>query len=222
MEKSNQMIKKGCLLIAVALAVVVCLSCGGRGPSAGELQHKIDSVRALEQLEALERQGITLDDGNPLRAFFDSLAIQPLPLSYTESYVETLPNYTEVPPGIMALLEVEGRTAAKAIALPDMMHARLLLVAVAVADGEYELWLYSVDDSFMTVDKLQIYEPAKISDKKVRQTRQLTYFSITSDGEVNLMEYLDDEDTHGQMSTFIVDSSRMFVELLRPEPSEAK
>ena len=74
----------------------------------------------------------------------------------------------------------------------------------------------------MTVEKLQIYEPAKISDKKVRQTRQLTYFSITSVGEVNLMEYLDDEDTHGQMSTFIVDSSRMFVELPRQEPSEAK
>ena len=198
--------------MAVALTVAMSLSCVGRRPSAAELQHKIDSVRALEQVEELKRQGITLGDGNPLQVYFDSLAIQPLPLSYSESYVETLPNYTDVPPVVMALLELEGRTAAKAIALPDMMHARLLLVAVAVADGEYELWLYSIDDSFMTVDKLQIYEPAKISDKKVRQTLQLTYFSITSDGEVNLMEYLDDDDTHGQMSTFVVDPSRMFIE----------
>ena len=203
------------------MAVVVSMSCGGRRPSAAELQHKIDSVRALEQVEALKRQGITPDDGNPLRTFYDSLAIQPLPLSYSAEYVAMLPNFKVVPAEIVTMLELEGRTAPKAIALPDMMHARLVLLAADVADGEYELWLYSIDDNFMPVDKLLLYEPTKISDRKIKQTAQEVYFSITSDCEINLMEYLDDEDTRGQMSTFIVDPSRMFVEQPRQTPSEA-
>ena len=39
------------------------------------------------------------------------------------------------------------------------------------------------------------------------------YFSITSYMEINVMEYIDDDDYEGQLSTYVVDDSRLFVEL---------
>lgn len=173
---------------------------------------KIDSVKALEISRQLKAQGINLDEANPLKMFYDSLALQPLPMTYSEEYVALLPGYTEVPVSIAAFLELDGQSVPKAIALPEMMNSRLLLVASDVADGEYELWLYSLDDEFSPVDKMLLYEPKKYSDKKLVIGDQYTYFSITSDCEINVMEYVDDEDNVGQLSTFIVDESRQFVE----------
>lgn len=173
---------------------------------------KIDSVKALEISRQLKAQGINLDEANPLKMFYDSLALQPLPMTYSEEYVALLPGYTEVPVSIAAFLELDGQLVPKAIALPEMMNSRLLLVASDVADGEYELWLYSLDDEFIPVDKMLLYEPKKYSDKKLVIGDQYTYFSITSDCEINVMEYVDEEDNVGQLSTFIVDESRQFVE----------
>lgn len=199
-------------LLLLLMVVLLCGACGRRRPSAAELQHKIDSVRALEQIEELERQGISLQEASPIRLFYDSLAIQTLPLNYTEEYMKLLPNYTVVPYEIFTLLGLEGRRAPKAIALPETLGTRLILLAADVADGEYELWLYSLDDDFYPVDKFQLFEPAKVSKKKVKPNNQTTYFSITSNYEIRLMEYVDENDTEGQLSTFVVDDSRMFVE----------
>ena len=191
---------------------LLLMACGNRKPSTAELMQKIDSVKALEISRQLKAQGINLDEANPLKMFYDSLALQPLPMTYSEEYVALLPGYTEVPVSIAAFLELDGQSVPKAIALPEMMNSRLLLVASDVADGEYELWLYSLDDEFIPVDKMLLYEPKKYSDKKLVIGDQYTYFSITSDCEINVMEYVDDEDNVGQLSTFIVDESRQFVE----------
>ena len=126
--------------------------------------------------------------------------------------MKLLPNYTVVPEVFVSMLELEGRVAPKAIALPDMMGARLMLLAADVDDGAYELWLYSLDDDCFPVDKLQLYEPKKFSKTRLQESEQETYFSITSDCEINLLEYAGAEDTQGQFSTFVVDQSRMFVE----------
>ena len=201
--------RKVIILMSVSLLL---MACGNRKPSTAELMQKIDSVKALEISRQLKAQGINLDEANPLKMFYDSLALQPLPMTYSEEYVALLPGYTEVPVSIAAFLELDGQSVPKAIALPEMMNSRLLLVASDVADGEYELWLYSLDDEFIPVDKMLLYEPKKYSDKKLVIGDQYTYFSITSDCEINVMEYVDDEDNVGQLSTFIVDESRQFVE----------
>lgn len=201
--------RKVIILMSVSLLL---MACGNRKPSTAELMQKIDSVKALEISRQLKAQGINLDEANPLKMFYDSLALQPLPMTYSEEYVALLPGYTEVPVSIAAFLELDGQSVPKAIALPEMMNSRLLLVASDVADGEYELWLYSLDDEFIPVDKMLLYEPKKYSDKKLVISDQYTYFSITSDCEINVMEYVDDEDNVGQLSTFIVDESRQFVE----------
>lgn len=201
--------RKVIILMSVSLLL---MACGNRKPSTAELMQKIDSVKALEISRQLKAQGINLNEANPLKMFYDSLALQPLPMTYSEEYVALLPGYTEVPVSIAAFLELDGQSVPKAIALPEMMNSRLLLVASDVADGEYELWLYSLDDEFIPVDKMLLYEPKKYSDKKLVIGDQYTYFSITSDCEINVMEYVDDEDNVGQLSTFIVDESRQFVE----------
>ena len=194
------------------LVAVLLMACGNRRLSPEVLQQKIDSVYALEKLEELKRQGVNLEDASPFQLFYDSLDIQALPMSYSENYMKILPNYQVVPQAIMSFLELEGRVAPKAIALPETIGARLVLLAADVADGEYELWLYSLDSDCYPVDKLLLYQPQVISDSKLTLPPQETYFSITSNYEIRVMEYADESDEFGQLSTFIVDDARMFVE----------
>ena len=196
----------------IFLVAVLLTACGNRRLSPELLQQKIDSVYALEKLEELKRQGVNLEDASPFQLFYDSLDIQALPMSYSEDYMKILPNYQVVPQAIMSFLELEGRIAPKAIALPETIGARLVLLAADVADGEYELWLYSLDSDCYPVDKLLLYQPQVISDSKLTLPPQETYFSITSNYEIRVMEYADESDEFGQLSTFIVDDARMFVE----------
>ena len=157
-------------------------------------------------------QGVSFKEHNPLQLFYDSLGLQVLPLRYSEDYVQMLPNYTPVPYSIKTFLDLEGRDAPMAIALPETLGMKLMLLAADVSDGEYELWLYSLDNECIPVDKLQLYEPSKFSSKKLEMNTQETFFSITSDYEISVMEYLDENDRVGQLSTFVVDDSRQFIE----------
>ena len=188
------------------------LSCGNSRTSPQELQRKIDSVNALEAARQLELQGIRLGERSPFQLFYDSLSIKSLPLRYSEDYVKYLPDYQIIPQSIMTFLELEGRVAPRAIALPETLGTRLVLLAADVEDGEYELWLYSLDSECYPVDKLLLYQPQVISDTKLQLPPQETYFSITSNYEIRVVEYLDEYDGEGQLSTFVVDEGRMFVE----------
>ena len=199
------------LLLTLCIAALAA-ACGNRRMSEVELQSKIDSVNKLEVARQLKLQGIQLEETSPLQMFYDSLRMQPLPLNYSEEYVKYLPNYTIVPTSIMYYLELEGRVSPKAIALPEMLGARLILLAADMTDGEYELWLYSLDDDYMPVDKLQLYAPKTISETDLNLPEQETHFSITSDLEIRLMEYTSDYARQGQLSVFVVDESRQFVE----------
>lgn len=196
------------------LSTLLLTACFNHRPSAAELQEKIDSIRALEVKRQLRMKGVNLDEDavSPFRMFYDSLRMQSLPLSYSEDYVMSLPDFRTVPPSLVVYLDLEGRESPKAIALPETMNSRLVLLAADLEDGEYELWLYSLDDDYIPVDKLLVYEPSRYSSKKMKKDDRDVYFSITSYLEINVMEYIDDDDTEGQLSTYIVDDSRQFVE----------
>ena len=74
-------------VIGLMTAVLLLAACGGKKMSPDELQHKIDSVKALDVKEKLALQGVDLNSAdNPLKLFYDSLEIQPLPISYNEDY----------------------------------------------------------------------------------------------------------------------------------------
>lgn len=195
--------------------LLLLTACFNRRPSAAELQEKIDSVKALEVKRQLRMKGVNIDDDgvSPFRMFYDSLHLQVLPISYSEDYVTSLPDFRTVPPSLVVYLDLEGKESPKAIALPETLNSRLVLLAADQEDGEYELWLYSLDDDYIPVDKLLIYEPSRYSSKAMKKDNRDVYFSITSYMEINVMEYIDDDDYEGQLSTYVVDDSRLFVEL---------
>ena len=192
--------------------VALLASCGNSRTSQAVLEQKIDSIRALEVKRQLRMKGIKLDDVTPFQMFYDSLYLQSLPISYSEDYVTSLPGFRQVPPALVAYLDLEGKESPRAIALPETLGSRLVLLAADVDDGEYELWVYSLDSECIPVDKLLIYEPNRFSEKKLANENRDVFFSITSYLEISVMEYADDDDSVGQLSTYVVDESRMFVE----------
>ena len=111
--------------------LLMILSCGSKRLSPEVLQHKLDSIKAVEIKERLALQGIDLTKSdNTLKLFYDSLNLQPLPLSYSEDYVRFLPDFKDVPSEIVSLLEFDGEHP-KAITLPESVGTRLLVVASA-------------------------------------------------------------------------------------------
>lgn len=199
-------------IILLLVLSVLTFSCGNRRLSETNLQHKIDSVRQLEKRRLLQVQGIEQKETSPFQMFYDSLNMQALPLEYTAEYMQTLPGYKLVPEAIVKYLELEGRQAPKAMSLPEAVGTRLVLLAADTEDGEYELWLYSLDADCYPVDKLMVYEPQRFLGRRLRKDSREPYFSITSNYEINIQEYADEYDAQGQMSTYVIDDSCMFVE----------
>lgn len=203
------MIKKlvGCLIFA---ALVV--SCGGKRMSPENLAHKLDSVKALEIKERLKLQGINLESSdNPFKIFFDSLNIQPLPISYTEDYVTFLPGFQDVPPEILSYMDLQGGEHPKAVSLPESIGAKLMILAVDESDSFYSLWLYSLDNDYVPIDKLCLYA---IEDKEddIDPEDFIQYFSITSDFEIHLIDFSKTRNTTQSEEIYYIDASRKFIQ----------
>lgn len=196
----------------MAAALLLC-ACGGGSHkmSPEELAHKLDSVKALEIKEKLALQGINLEEAdNPLKQFYDSLDIQTLPISYTEDYVNFLPSFKPVPQEIVSYMEFEGRSP-KAITLPETVGARLLLLAADEVEHKYSLWLYSLDDEYIPVDKLCLYAIEDESDLEIDSETFIQYFSITSDYEIHLLDYSGKTNKARLEEVYTIDEARKFV-----------
>lgn len=198
------------------LGVVLLTACGNKKMSPTDMQQKLDSIARLETIEQLEMQGIHIGkDVSPIQLFFDSLNIQPLPVRYSDDYVKYLPNYTSVPYELVKFMNFEGRTDPKAIALPESAGARLMILAADEGDGLYSLWLYSLDDDYMPVDKLCLYATSKEEQKENEladpEDKLIQDFVITSDYEVRLTDYSGKFQTEVQ-KVYHVDMSRKFSE----------
>ena len=203
-------------LLGLMTAVLLLTACGGRkNMSPDELQHKIDSVKALEVQEKLALQGIDLKSAdNPLKLFFDSLEIQPLPISYSEDYVRLLPSYKPISEDIVAYLNLVACRHPKAISLPETIGAKLIIIAADELDNEYSLWLYSLNDDYFPVDKLCLFsvdqrDPEEYTD--VDEDEYLQFFSITSDYEIRLMDYAKEGYETRLNEVYHVGSSRKFI-----------
>lgn len=210
------------LIGGIVVMMLLLCSCGGRSMSAEEMQQKLDSIRKIEVAERLAAQGINLEHSdNPLKQFYDSLALLPLPISYTEELVKYLPNFKPVPIEIAKALELEGNDKQKAISLPESLGARLMLLAADEVeeeneDGEveikYSLWLYSLGEDYLPVDKLCLYaidEDEELYDFSSDEILQ--YFSITSDYEIHLMDYSKEKQKARTEEVFTLDAARNFL-----------
>jgi hypothetical protein len=198
------------------LGVVLLAACANKRMSPADMQQKLDSIARLETIEQLEMQGVHIGkDISPIQLFFDSLNIQPLPVRYSEDYVKYLPNYTSVPFELVKFMNFEGRTDPKAIALPESAGARLMILAADEGDGLYSLWLYSLDDEFMPVDKLCLYATSKEEQKENEladpEDKLIQDFVITSDYEVRLTDYSGKFKAEVQR-VYHIDMSRKFSE----------
>ena len=114
-------------LIGGILGMLLLTACGGRGLSAEQMQQKLDSIKKIEIAERLEAEGIHLENAdNPLKQFYDSLALLPLPITYTDEFVRYLPNFKPVPQEIAKALDLEGNGKQKAISLSESLGAKLM------------------------------------------------------------------------------------------------
>jgi len=199
-------------VIGAVAAVIMLSACGGRRLSPQELEQKLDSIRKLEVKERLEAQGINLDKSdNPFKQFYDSLALLPLPISYSEEFVRYQPNFKPVPTNISKALELEGTDKQKAIALPETLGARLMILAADEPGDLYSLWLYSLDDDCMPVDKLCLYAiDDEIDIYEFGKEEYVQYFSITSDYEIHLMDYSREEHRTCTEEVYTLDAARNF------------
>lgn len=210
-------------LIGGIVAVLLLAACGGRSMSAEEMQHKLDSIKKIEVAERLTAQGINLENAdNPLKQFFDSLNILPLPITYSDEFVRYLPDFKPVPADIAKALELEGNGKQKAIQLTESLGARLMILAAdegAEEDEEgnegpvrYSLWLYSLNDDYLPVDKICLYAIEEEEDFDLFEEDEiLQYFSITSDYEIHLMDYSKDKHKARTEEVFTLDASRNFL-----------
>ena len=209
-------------IVGLMMAVLLMTACGGRRMSPEELQKKLDSVKAVEMKEKLALQGIDLESsGNVMKLFYDSLEIQPLPLSYNEDYIRMLPSYKPVPDEVVSYMNIVDCRHPKAISLPETIGAKLIIIAADETDGEYSLWLYSLDDDFFPVDKLCLFsvderEPEEYTE--INQEEFLQYFSITSDYMIRLMDYSKEGYKARLEEIYEIDDSRKF--LLRTSHEE--
>jgi len=198
-------------IVGILALVALIVSCGGRRQmSPEELVHKLDSIKALEIKEKLALQGIDLaSSDNPFKVFFDSLSMQTLPLSYTEDYVHFLPGFQEVPAEILSYMNLNGGEHPKAVSLPESIGARLMILAVEESAGSYSLWLYSLDNDYVPIDKLCLYA---IEDKEddIDPEEFIEYFSITSDFEIHLIDYSKTRNEVNSEEVYYIDDSRKF------------
>ena len=209
--------------VGLFVAMLLLAACGGRSMSAEEMQRKLDSIQKIEVAERLAAQGINLEKAdNPLKQFYDSLALLPLPITYTDEFVRYLPDFKPVPQDIAKALDLEGNGKQKAISLSESLGARLMILAADEGaeegeDGEegaerYSLWLYSLDDDYLPVDKICLYA---IEDKEdfdlYEEDEILQYFTITSDYEIHLMDYSKEKHKTRTEEVYTLDASRNFL-----------
>lgn len=201
----------------MVVMLVLSSACGNKKQmSPEEMQHKLDSIARLENIERLKAQGINLDaDANPIQLFYDSLNIQPLPIRYSEDYVKYLPAYKVVPAELAAYMGLEGRVEPKAISLPETVGTRLMVLAADEGDNLYSLWLYSLDADYMPVDKLCLYATSKNEAKENEiadpDDKLIQDFVVTSDYEIRLTDYTGKYKAEIQ-KVYHIDASRHFTE----------
>ena len=191
--------------MAVGLLVAAC---GGGRMSQAELQRKIDSVMAVENAEQLRMQGIELEEANPLQMFYDSLAIQPLPLVFDKAYLEEAPNYLDIPKELALLMELDTGMVTRVISLPETISNRLMLELVNHSYDDYTLWLYSLGVDYAQVDKMMLYSTRQ--ERQFQAKDMSVGFSITANYEIRLNRYTNDNKKVWE-TIYVLDESRHFM-----------
>ena len=110
---------------------------------------------------------------------------------------------------VAIVMNLERGVHPKAVSLPESLGACLMLLAVDEYEGQYTLWLYSLDNEYVPVDKLCLYA---IEDKEdeIDPEEFVQYFSITSDYEIHLLDYSKTRQKAQSEEVYYIDDARRF------------
>ena len=79
-------------------------------------------------------------------------------------------------------------------------------------EDRYSLWLYSLDDDYMPVDKLCLYAINEDEEQDLDGDEEiLQYFTITSDYEIHLMDYSKEKARTRTEEVYTLDATRNFL-----------
>ena len=186
--------RKG-VFIVVILGMLVC-ACGNR-MSSEKLQHKLDSVKAIEDRIRLQAQGIHLDVADPMSLFLDSMEVMALPLEGSSDEPLINSSFKDVPSEAYVLMHIIRPGKMKAVMMPDKGKTRLMLMT-----GEDDIhggdvtYLYTFDMGYQVKDSLCL---SRITDLTPPQRGMKTrvVFAVMSNYQIILSKYflLPDTDT---------------------------
>ena len=173
--------------------VLALLSCGQRKRDAVFYEQMVDSIRKAEQLEDMKRQAGVYDD--PVEAFFDTLALRPLPIRSERGDFSKIGRFGNVPTSVASLLGYPSSSRLKALLLPKVHGLHAMLLSEQLDSVTATLYLYTLDHDYQPIDHLCLYEE-RDEDRAEDFGKLLMDYFVTSSFEVSLFYTYQSSTTH--------------------------
>lgn len=180
--------KKITYLLVATVAALLAFACGNR-KSAADYEGMLDSIRKAEVAKELLKP--STDD--PVVAFFDSLAMKSVPMKYSAEFVTYLPQMTKVPSVYNSRFDYESNVELLAVKLPPFQHFHMMMVAERIDSANVSLYLCTMNQDYVLVDRLCIYEQ-KVEKKNGLLGLKRQEYYVTSQYECTLVSYFRGED----------------------------
>jgi len=185
--------KKLTLLLLLLVSLLVAWTACGHKKTPEDYAPMLDSIRRAEAAKQLLPPKVS----DPVDAWFDSLQLITLPIRYSVSFVEYLPQMTKVPAAFNSRFDYEPNIKLEAARLPSAAGGhRMVLLAEHVDSLTTTVYLCSMSPDYVLQDRLCLYEQ-KIEDRDGRLGLMRQEFFVTSNYEVTLVTFFraeDDED----------------------------
>lgn len=173
-------------IFLLTVVAVMMLSCRGRKHDMAFYERQIDSIRKAEQLKQLEKK--TGLNGDPVRAWFDTLHLRPLPIETAGADVDRITRFTPVPVRVNGCFGYDENARLKAAMLPACHGHRVVLLCEMKDSITPSLSLYTLDRDLNPIDILTLYEQNAEERDGLPGMSYNEYF-ITSRYEIMVMDY---------------------------------
>ncbi len=205
--------KKLTLIFVMTAGLVCVFSCGNR-KNAADYADMLDSIRKAE----VEQELLKPTAGDPVIAFFDSLEMKSMPMKYTPEFVEYLPQMRKVPATFNSRFDYESNVDLYAVKLPPYKHFHMMMVGEKVDSVSTALYLCTMNQEYVLVDRLCIYEQ-KIEERDGHLGLMRQEYYVTSGYEVTLVSYFrgeeeDAEDEEVAACRYVVNKEGNFEEVI--------
>ena len=204
--------KKIGYIFVLAVMILAAYSCGNR-KSAADYAGMIDSIRRAEAEKELLKPSVS----DPVVAFFDSLAMKSMPMKYSPEFVEYLPQMEKVPTAYNSRFDYESNVDLLACKLPPHGHYHMLLVAEKLDSTNVSLYLCTMNQEYVLVDRLCIYEQ-KIENRDGRLGVMRQDYYVTNQYEVTLVSFFraedDEEESEVAVCRYVINKEGNFEEVI--------